>query len=177
MYFPKLSEWPSAKILKRIIIGAVILLIIVYPFMSWYFMVSAFPVGFFESQLSFNGEILKIYYSTTNIDLYRIGQLLDYGFMVSYGLLFFSVSLIIARKFENESKGRQVGSIIALIGVFAAICDGIENLFILIMLVDPLGFPNIIAIIHSVFALIKYVCFIPALGYIIIAGLVQLIKK
>lgn len=177
MYLNKLSEWPSSKILKWTIILAIILLIIVYPLMSWFFMISGFPVGFFESQLSFNGEILKTYYSTTNIDLYRIGQLLDYGFMIGYGLIFFSVSLILARKFDDNSKGRQMGLIIALIGIKAALCDGIENLFILMMLIDPTGFPNIIAFIHSVFALIKYISFLIVLGYIIIGFIVQKIKK
>lgn len=177
MYLSKLSEWPSSKRLKWITICAIILLIIVYPIMSYFFMISKFPVGFFESQLSFNGALLKVYYTTTDIDLYRMGQFLDYGFMISYGFIFFSISLLLARKCEKNSKGRLLGLIIALIGILAASCDGIENLFILLMLEDPFGFPNIIAIIHSVFALIKYICFIFVLGYIIVAGIIRLIRR
>ncbi|MFO7797852.1 MAG: hypothetical protein ACQERB_05630 [Promethearchaeati archaeon] len=176
MYFNKLSEWPSSKILKRTIILAIILLVIVYPIMSYFFMISGFPVGFFQSQLSFSGELLKLYYSATDINLYLIGQLLDYGFMLGYGLIFFSVSLLIARIFEQESKAKQIGLIIALLGIAAALFDAIENVFILITLADPFGFPNIIAIVHSFFALFKYIFFILVLGYIIIAAIVQLIK-
>ena len=176
MYFNKLSVWPSSKILKRLIILATILLLIIYPTMSYFFMISGFPVGFIQSQLSFSGEILKLYYSATDINLYLIGQLLDYGFMLGYGMIFFSVSLLIARIFEQESKARRMGLILALLGIAAALFDALENIFILITLADPFGFPNIIAIIHSFFALFKYICFILVLGYIIIAAIIQLIK-
>jgi len=177
MYFGKLLDWPSSKILKRTILLAIILLVIIYPIMTYFFMISSFPVGFFQSQLSFSGEILKSYYGITNINLYLIGQLLDYGFMLGYGVIFFSLSLLIARRFDKASRINRIGLISALLGILAALFDASENFFILITLTDPSGFPNIIAIIHSFFALFKYICFIIVLGYIIIATIVWLIKK
>ncbi|GAH51502.1 unnamed protein product, partial [marine sediment metagenome] len=60
-----------------------------------------YPVNYIESQLSFSGEIIKSHFNTMNtvdINNYRIAEILDYGFMVSYGILIFSLALIIARK-------------------------------------------------------------------------------
>lgn len=172
-----LLEKLSSKILKRLILLGIILLIIVYPLMMYYFTSSNFPVSFVESQLSFNGELLKTYYSTTNINLYRIGQLLDYGFMISYGLLFFSGTLLISRKYGRKSKVQMIGLIVAILGIASALFDALENVFILLMLMDPSGFPNVFAIIHSIFALMKFMSFIIILGYMIIASIALIIKK
>lgn len=172
-----LLKKPSSKILKRLILFGIVLLIIIYPLMMYFFTSSNFPVSFIESQLSFNGELLKTYYSTTDINLYRIGQLLDYGFMISYGLLLFSGTLLITRKFERKSKCQMIGLIVATLGIAAALFDALENVFILLMLMNPSGFPNIFAIIHSIMALTKFISFIIILGYMIIAGIALIIKK
>lgn len=56
-------------------------------------------------------------------------------------------------------------------GVIVAFCDGIENIFILAMLTDPLSFPDFWAITHSIFALIKWILLFLVIFWIIIIGI------
>ena len=177
MILYKLIEWPEHKIIKRLLIFGVILFAIVFPIMNVFFILSGYPVSFLESQLSFNGQILKTHYLVTNIDLYRIAQTLDYGYMLSYGLIIFSIALIVGRKFDKESLWTKMGCIIAFLGLLAALCDTGENAFILAMLSNPLGFPDVWAIIHSIFALIKWILLLVCILWIIIALVILYIKR
>ncbi|TFF99610.1 MAG: hypothetical protein EU541_04490 [Promethearchaeota archaeon] len=178
MILEKLSTKPSNKTLKRLLLLSIIIFVIVYPIMGISFMLSGFPVDFTTSQLSFSGAKLKVWYAqTADLNLYTLAQCFDYGFMVSYGLLAFSLALLIGRKYEEGSKWRMSGIIIAIIGILAAILDASENACILITLTNPGSFPDIIAIIHSVFALIKYLCLIIAITWALIAGVYYLVKK
>jgi hypothetical protein len=178
MILEKLYSWPSKKTLKLVLVLSLIGFIIVIPLMMFFFLISGFPVDFTTSQLSFSGEKLKEWYSvTTDLGFYRVAQLCDYGFMTSYGLLAFSLALIIGRKYEEPSKWAKSASLIAIIGVLSAVLDAVENALILVTLTDPLGFSNGIAILHSFFALFKYICLISAIGWAVIAGINLLIKR
>jgi hypothetical protein len=145
--------------------------------MQYYTDLSGFPAEIFSSQLSFSGEIMKSYYALTNTELYRIAPSLDYFFMVGYGLILFSSALLITRTFKESSITHKEGLIVAVLGVIAACCDAIENIFILLMLTDPMGFPNYWAITHSVFALIKWMLLILVIIWIIFIGIATLIRK
>ncbi|MFX1556165.1 MAG: hypothetical protein ACFFC9_02835 [Promethearchaeota archaeon] len=168
MVLEYLAEKPSPRNIKYVLIFSIVLLLIVYPFLTWLFLIS-YPVSFIESQLSFSGAAIKAFNSVANIELYRLANILDYGFMVSYGGIFFSLGLIIARKLEKSSIWRSIGFIMVFLALIAPLCDAIENIFILLMLSDPLNFPDVWAIIHSCFALIKYIIMFIGFGWIFIA--------
>jgi len=159
---------PSPKNTKYLLIFSIILLFLVYPFLTWLFLIS-YPVSFIESQLSFSGTAIKSFNSLANIELYRLANILDYGFMVSYGGIFFSLGLIIARKLEAGTIWRNIGFIMVFLALIAPTCDAIENVFILLMLSNPLSFPDIWAITHSIFALIKYIIMFIGFGWIFVA--------
>jgi len=89
--------------------------------------------------------------------------------MVSYGGIFFSLGLIIARKLEAGTIWRNIGFIMVFLALIAPTCDAIENVFILLMLSNPLSFPDIWAITHSIFALIKYIIMFIGFGWIFVA--------
>ncbi len=178
MILDRLSSWPSKKILKILLILAIIGFIIAIPLMMYFYTISGFPVDFTTSQLSFSGQKLKEWYSATpDLGSYIVAQLFDYGFMASYGLLAFSLALLISRKYEEASKWAKSGIIIAMIGILGAILDALENAIILITVANPTGFPDVIAIIHSFFALFKFICLIIAICWALIAGINSLIKK
>ena len=180
MRLDKLSDWPSPKKTKIMLFLSIALYIIIYPILGYYFAASNYPVSFIESQLSFSGEVIKSHHRTMNaeeLNLYRIAQLIDYIYMIAYGTLYFSLTLYIARKFDETSKWRKSGYNIAIFGLSSAICDGIENIFILLMLTNPLGFPNIWAIIHSCFALVKFVLIGIIYVWIICAVISRLFKR
>ena len=171
-----LVEKPSRKSTKYLLIFSIILLLLVYPFLTWLFLIS-YPVSFIESQLSFSGAAIKAFNSLANIELYRIANILDYGFMIAYGGIFFSLGLIIARKLDEGSIWRKIGFMMVFLALIAPTCDAIENVFILLMLSDPLGFPNIWAITHSCFALIKYIIMFIGFGWIFVAIIIILINR
>ena len=112
----------------------------------------------------------------TDVELYRVAPSLDYIFMVGYGTILFSLSVLIARKYGLASSIGSVSLLIAISGLIAAGCDGIENMFILSMLADSAGFPNSLAIYHSVFALIKWILLFVSITWVIIAGILSLIR-
>ncbi len=180
MFLDKLSDWPSPKTTRLLLIFSFLLYIIISPILTYFFTISNYPVSFVESQLSFSGATIKSHFSTMSaedINIYRIAQLIDYVFMVSYGTLIFSLALTIARKFEENSGWRKTGYLASVFGIVAACCDAIENAFILLMLTDPLGFPDIWAIAHSCFALVKFILMGLSWGFIAVAGLTLLIIK
>ncbi|MFW9987443.1 MAG: hypothetical protein ACFFC3_02195 [Candidatus Odinarchaeota archaeon] len=165
MFLNKFSDWPNNKKIKQLLIFSVILLLVIYPIMSYFFTVS-YPVSAFESQLSFSGELIKEYNTNADINLYKIANILDYFFILSYGGISFSLGVIIARKFKEEIIWRKIGLIMIPLTIIAPSCDAIENIFILLMLSDPLEFPNVWAIIHSFFALLKYIIMFIGFGWI-----------
>ena len=173
MILEKLTNWPNPKSVKRMLITSVIILLIIYPIMTYLFTIS-YPVSFIESQLSFSGQLIKIYNASANIELYRIANILDYFFMISYGGIFISLGIIVARKFDEGTTWMRISIILVPLAIFAPLCDAIENIFILLMLTDPLGFPDIWAITHSFFALVKFMIMFIGFGWLGIA-LIKLI--
>ncbi len=173
MILDRLTIWPNSKRIKQFLIFNLILLIVIYPLITYFFTIS-YPVSFIESQLSFSGQLIKQFNASANIELYRIANILDYFFMISYGGIFFSLGIIIARKFNEGTIWMKLSFILVPLAIFAPLCDAIENIFILLMLTDPLGFPDIWAITHSCFALIKYMIMFIGFGWLGIA-LIKLI--
>ena len=176
MIIEKLNSSPSNKKCKIFILTGLVIRFIVIPIMQHYSNLSGFPAEFISSQLSFNGDVLKSYYAQTNIDYYRISPMLDYFFMFGYGISIFSAILLISRKYENQ-QFKKIGNFMALGAVIAAICDGIENIFILIMIADISGFPNVLALLFSTFALIKWILLFTSMIWMILMGFFILYKK
>jgi hypothetical protein len=177
MIIKKLQERPSTKKLVILLIFGFALSFTVIPIMQYFTQLSGFPAEIFSSQLSFSGTLMKAYYAVTDIDLYRIAPSLDYFFMIGYGLILFSLSIIVARRYRESSFIQRESFLIAISGVIAACCDAIENIFILAMLTNPLGFPDYWAITHSVFALIKWILLLIVILWIMIFGLLSLFKR
>lgn len=181
MVLETLSDKPSPKLTKLLLIFGILLLLVFSPIHLYYSELSNYPVSFIESQLSFSGAKIKAWFSTMSAEelrYYFIAQVLDYGFMTGFGLIIFDLTLIIARKFDEESGWRKSGYIVAVLGILAACFDGIENIFIFLMLSDPSGFPEIWAIAHSCFALVKLIIyFLIFTIWTISAVITRLVKK
>ncbi len=178
MIVNQFSSYPSNKALKRMLALSIVIFIATLLIMGVFLALSGFPIDATTSQLSFSGDKLKAWYAqTTSLEYYALFQIFDYGFMVGYGMLAFSLAQIIARKYPEGSKWRVSGILIGFIGILSALLDASENACILITLTAPLTFPNFIAIIHSILALIKYLCLISAIIWALIAGIYYLVKK
>lgn len=99
-------------------------------------------MSLFERDTTFSGPELKSHYAVLlnegTIDTYRIIQYLDYGLMFFGGLFFFILALYIARKQKDDS-WRRFGFLGAFFFPVSASMDAIENVFLLLMLSEPLG--------------------------------------
>lgn len=173
----KLENWPSPEKTRIIAIFGIILMFIIYPIMAILFTQSGGPMDILGSQLSFSGTKMKGEYLQivihSGVNIYRLAQILDYVFMFSYGSLIFSLALIIGRKFDAASRWRQLGYIIAILGIAAACLDAMENLFILLTLTDPLFFPDWWTVAHSCFSLPKWILIMTCIVWAILAALIH----
>jgi hypothetical protein len=147
-----LSERPTKKTTKYLLIFSLLLVIITVPIVIILLELSNYAGGLDETQLGFNGEIIKSYFSLMSneeISIFIIANIVDYLFMIAYGSLIFSLALTLTRKLQEGSIWNKTGYFTALFGILSACCDGVENIFLLMMASDPINFPNWLGIPHS----------------------------
>ena len=159
MNLKKFDDWPSDKATTRLIYLGFIVLLINYPIIIYLSVISHYPATFMESQLSFSGAIIKSHFkemTAKQIQIYVLYQLSDDVYDFCHITMFFSLSLFLARKFDEDSSWRKTGYKMAIIGLIGAISDLIENTLIILMTTDPQGFPDVWAVAHSWLAVIKF---------------------
>ncbi len=120
-----------------------------------------------DTQLSFSAEIIKNYFTlmtSADMGLFIAANLADYLFILLYGIFFYSAARLISWNYKSGLP-RRIGLSLAWAGVIAAILDAIENVFILSMTADPIGFASWLAIAHSSFALAKFLFMYCAMGW------------
>jgi len=180
MVFSIFDRFPSEQTLKRNLIIAFFFFFVLMISVNIAFEQSAYPVSFMESQLSFSGETIKSHYQTMTSDeiqFYIYAQVIDVGYMISYGIFIFILGLYLGRLQKKGSVLRNVSYMIGLMGIVAMICDLFENMFIFLMAQDPAGFPNSYALIHSVFASIKFALLGSALIGVIILFIILFLQR
>jgi hypothetical protein len=174
-----LANWPSKKATRWGIFLCLLLLFVVSPIMNYYATLSGLE-DIIASELSFSGPSLKEDYQAVlavdGMEAFRISQILDYLFMVAYGGGLFFLSLAIARKFEKDSFNQKSGYWNAILGVGSALLDVVENAFFLLSIEDPTGFPDWWAVALSSFSIVKWVLVLIAILWVIIWGVLSLIK-
>ena len=172
-FLEKFDDWPSAKLTKILLIIGVILMILGQVLMNIFLAQSGDTTNMFASQLSFSGSFLKGQYSpmviTGGLSAYRTAMIIDYPFMVGYGLLIFAILLVVGRLFGSSEQLGKIAYIFAVLGLVAAGLDAIENMFILMTLGNPLFFPDSWAVMHSIFALPKWILIFASMIFAIVA--------
>ncbi|MHA1732914.1 MAG: hypothetical protein ACTSU5_13290 [Promethearchaeota archaeon] len=176
-----LNTRPSPENTKRIPVISLVAVVAFYAVMGWLFLLSGDETNVMASQLSFSGTFLTNQYATIiakgGMDAYRAAQALDYGFMVSYSCLIFSLALKIGRKFDEDDKWRTGSQVVALLGIAAGACDAVENGFIFATLQTPASVPDVLAIAHSSFALVKWILLLSAIIWAIFAAVALKTRK
>jgi hypothetical protein len=128
-----------------------------------------------DTQLGFNAEIIKNYFSLmnpTDLGLFITANLADYLFILLYGIFFFSAARLISWNYKRGLP-KRIGLSLAWVGVIAAVLDGIENVFLLAMTADPVGFAVWLAIAHSSFALAKFLFMYVAMAWVMVGFVVN----
>jgi hypothetical protein len=121
---------------------------------------SGHPVDYVTGQTSFNGATIKGYYAQMQelgtLDVYRTTQIIDFGFIAGMACVGLFVATLLARMARPASFGRHVGLFAGLALVLGACCDAIENGWSFVMLANPAGFADWIALPYSGFAVAKF---------------------
>ena len=175
-----LSKRPTEKTTKYLLFFSFPLLIITASTVMYLLKLSNFPGTLNETQLGFNSEYIKSCFSRMSdedMSIFIIANILDYAFMIAYGIFFFSLALTLTRKLKEGSIWKKIGYSISIFGITAAFCDGIENIFLLMMASNPINFPNWWAIAHSSFALAKFIQMYAVMGGIILMALVIVLSR
>ena len=155
-----------------LLVASIGFLVVSAPTVIYLLELSNYPGELAATQLGFNGEYIRSCFSNmsgADVSFFIMGNLVDYLFMVSYGALLFSSSLIISRRLRQGSLGRKVGYTASILGLLAACCDGLENVFLLSMASNPIDFPSWLAIPHSLFASMKFDLMYVASAWILLA--------
>lgn len=184
----KLTQWNEAT-LRQLSTKMLSLTCFITFILAVYFNVIAtqeffrarYPVSLIEGQLAFSGTMMKAHHQTLiaqgTMDIYRNVQYLDFGLMLFTGLFLALSVLLVTTGHQTHTIWRRFGVIGAIIIFVPSIMDAIENCFLLIMLSNPLSFPNWLAIVYSSAALAKLVIFLIGGIWLIVSGLVLAYRK
>ena len=128
-----------------------------------------------DTQFGFNAETIRNYFSlmtSTDMGLFIAANLADYLFMIFYGLFFFCAARLISWNYKS-GLSKRIGLSLAWVGVLTAVLDGIENVFLLSMTADPVGFAGWLAIAHSSFAVAKMLFMYVAMAWTMVGFMVN----
>lgn len=152
----KLPLWAHAAAA----IGAVALFQTAKTALDASYAASRHPVDYATGQTTFSGEAIKGYYATMieagTLDIYRTTQIIDFGFIAGIACIGLFLLTLIARMGRTGSIARRVGLSAALAALAGATCDAIENGWSFIMLANPTGFADWLALPYSAFAVAKF---------------------
>ncbi|MDA9208138.1 hypothetical protein N9O61_04550 [Octadecabacter sp.] len=134
---------------------------------------SLHPVDYATGQTTFSGETIKTYYAamseTGTLDIYVKTQLIDFGFVLAFVCIGLFFCTLIARLSRPDSYGRTAGILAGVAIITGAFCDAIENGWSFIMLANPTGFADWLAIPYSLFAVLKFGCITIGMALVIIS--------
>ncbi len=123
-----------------------------------------------DTQLGFSAQIIKGYFAlmdSQGMMLFALGNLFDYLFILSYGTFFYYSTRYLSWNYPPRSITKQIAVGFMWIGVASAVSDAIENIFLFLMLSNPLGFPSWLAIAHSLFATLKFMMMYATIGWLV----------
>lgn len=170
--FEKLLQFPRKKILEIITLVATGIFILATIVMAPYStaLADAGPtiIDFEFVWTSNRAEaVLSAYVSAGVLEDAEILNILDYLYMVGYGLMIFGLDLLVTRQLEG--KPQKYGLVISTAALLAAILDAVENANLLIMIGSPSEVQMINALLASLFATIKFGLVFVGIGYFFVA--------
>ncbi|MEP1768584.1 MAG: hypothetical protein ABJJ53_18350 [Sulfitobacter sp.] len=142
---------------------------------------SKHPVDYMTGQTGFSAQTVKEYYAHMQaegtLEIYVTTQLIDYAFIAAIFCMGLFVCTFIARAGREGSWGRRIGILAGVALMAGAVSDAIENAWSFVMLADPAGFANWLAIAYSSFAVVKFALITCAMLLVIVSLLLSLIGR
>lgn len=124
---------------------------------------SGFPVPYHVAQLSFDAQQIKGWYAflieNGTLGVYWQTQFIDFAFIATVLVLHVSVLWLVSRLFARGTRGRKVMLGVAALSAIAPLADAAENAVSFVMLADPSGFADGLALLYSSLAAVKFAFF------------------
>lgn len=121
---------------------------------------SRHPVDYATGQTTFDATRIKEFYAYMQtegtLDIYYQTQLIDFAFLTLLGLTGLLLGTLVSRAARDSSWARRAGLVAAALFVTGAGMDAFENLTSFVMLNDPSGFADWLALPYSSFAVAKF---------------------
>ncbi|MFX1513870.1 MAG: hypothetical protein ACFFCQ_14900 [Promethearchaeota archaeon] len=113
-----------------------------------------------------------------SVDKMILATWIDFGFLLAYGTSLAGLSLLVARRYNEEEKARNIGYTSVVGSYLASGFDALENVNLLIILYPfPNSYPDFAPLLASISAVVKFTLVILTIIYIIIGFLFQLFRK
>lgn len=153
----------------------------VKPRLDALYAASKHPVDYATGQTTFDGERIKGFYSAMEqsgtLDVYVQTQRFDFLFILSVALVGLCLGSLVGRISRPGSYGRAAGRIAATLAVTGASLDAIENAISFVMLGDPQGFANWLALPYSACASAKFACLTAAMVALLVSLCLGLVGR
>ncbi len=134
---------------------------------------SGHPVDYATGQLAFDADKIEGFYATMQtagtLDIYWQTQVIDFGFLLSVGLLALFLGTLVARLSRPGQWGSKLGFAAAGMGIAGACCDALENLTSFILLSKPDDISQAWTMIYSSFAAAKFALLTGAMLAVVLA--------
>lgn len=158
--------------------GLITLISLACYFISSYFLeksyvLSKFPVPYFEQQTSFDAIKMKEWYAFMlnegTFDIYFKTQLIDFIFIAAVIVAGFTLWNFIANLHPKQNFFHNWGQIFSYALPLAGVFDIFENLVSFIMIANPEHFSDFWVLPYSKFAVIKFGCWTIGLLWLLVA--------
>ena len=157
------NDWltkPTRAWLSALLALSLLLAAAGYVAVELSFAATHYPVSLLEGQLTFSGPAIKSHYATLlaqgTFDRFVLTQVIDFAWIVGLMLTLFFAHVAIARGQPAGSRWRPLALRLAVVAPLIAASDALENAVSFIMLADPTGFPDWLAVLYSGLAAIKW---------------------
>jgi hypothetical protein len=165
-------------------LGSFVFLGIVNSVLNANYAASNHPVSYAEGQTTFDGAEIKGFYAVMEaagtLDRYWVTQFVDFAFIAAMILLGVSLGSLLSRLNRSGSFFSRAGRAGAVLVTVGALFDVVENLLSFVLLANPQGFANWLAVPYSSAAVIKFICIGLGMALILIAAvgvLVRLVRR
>lgn len=162
-------------------LGTLVLLASQSALLNWSYAASNHPVGFAEGQTTFSATKIKGFYAVMQeagtLDRYWQTQLLDFGLIIAMAVSGIAVGTFAARLNAPQSIFARAARLAALLICGGTIFDSIENLLSFVMLAQPQGFPDWLALPYSTAAVIKFALISAGLIALVLAFAAALVRR
>lgn len=177
----KFKTSPSSKLLYTVLICAIIPFIIISVLFQLdnALMSALSPYNILHFEFAFDQAtaqiILADWQSNSLIPLILYNTYLDFAYIAAYGLALMAANILVTRSLSDRCY--NLGIICALAPLVAGVLDVVENINLITMLNDPVGFPAYAPTIASISAGIKFGLLFLALGFLLLGLVILLIRK